>query len=46
MMLAHHGLGEELVLYAVGASGAGAASALLALARARVGGLMRQLRRR
>jgi hypothetical protein len=44
MIIASH-MGEDVVLLAA-ASGAGAASALLALARARVGGLMRRLRRR
>ena len=44
MILAHH-MGEDVVLMAA-ASGAGAALAVLAVARARVGELMRRLRRR
>ena len=44
MILASHA-GEDVVLMAA-ASGAGAASVLLALARVRVGELMRRLRRR
>ena len=44
MIVAHH-MGEDVVLMAA-AGAAGASSALLALARARVGELMRRLRRR
>ena len=44
MILAHHGYGEELVLYAA-AGGAGAVPLLLALARARLTNLRRKLRR-
>ena len=44
MILAHHGYGEELVLYAA-AGGAGAVPLLLALARARLTHLRRKLRR-
>ena len=44
MIVASH-IGEDVVLMAA-AGGAGAASALLALARVRVGELMRRLRRR
>ena len=44
MILAHHGYGEELVLYAA-AGGAGAVPLLLALARARLTYLRRKLRR-
>ncbi len=44
MIVANH-MGEDVVLTAA-ASGAGAASAFLALALARVGKLMRRLRRR
>jgi hypothetical protein len=43
VIVAHHA-GEDVVLMAA-ASGAGAASVVLALARARVGELMRRLRR-
>jgi hypothetical protein len=44
VIVAHH-MGEDVVLMAA-ASGAGAASVLLALARARVDELLRRLRRR
>jgi hypothetical protein len=44
MMLAHHGFGEELVVYAA-AGGAGAIPLLLAIARARVANIRRRLRR-
>jgi hypothetical protein len=44
-MLAHHGYGEELVLYAA-AGGAGAASALLLLWQAQAAKIIRWLRRR
>jgi hypothetical protein len=44
MIVAHH-MGEDVVLMAA-ASGAGAASALVVLARVRVGELVRWLRRR
>ena len=44
MIVASH-IGEDVVLIAA-ASGAGAASALLALAQARVGEVMRRLTRR
>ncbi len=44
MIVASH-MGEDVVVMAA-ASGAGAASLLLALARVRVGELMRRLRRR
>jgi hypothetical protein len=44
VIVASH-MGEDVVLMAA-ASGAGAASALLALGRARVGGLIRRMRRR
>jgi hypothetical protein len=43
VIVAHH-MGEDVVLLAA-TSGAGAASALLVLARARVGELMSRLRR-
>jgi len=45
MILAHHGYGEELVLYAA-VGGAGAVSLMLAAARARLAELRRRLRRR
>jgi hypothetical protein len=45
MILAHHGLGEELVVYAV-AGGAGAMPVMLAMARARLINLLRRLRGR
>jgi hypothetical protein len=44
VIIASH-MGEDVVLLAA-ASGAGAASALVALARVRVGELIRRLRRR
>jgi hypothetical protein len=44
MILAHHGFGEELVLYAV-AGGVGAVPLVLAVARARLAHLRRRLRR-
>jgi hypothetical protein len=45
VILAHHGYGEELVLYAA-AGGAGAIPLMLALAKARLTHLRRKLRRR
>jgi hypothetical protein len=45
VILAHHGYGEELIVYAA-AGGSGAASALLLLWQARAAGIMRWLRRR
>ncbi|MGH2751214.1 MAG: hypothetical protein ACRDK3_10140 [Actinomycetota bacterium] len=45
MILAHHGLGEELVLSAV-AAGGGAASVALLLCRVRIAMLVKWLRRR
>jgi hypothetical protein len=45
VILAHHGYGEELVLYAAAAGGAGAIPLMLALARARLTHLRRKLRR-
>jgi hypothetical protein len=44
VILAHHGFGEELVVYAA-AGGAGAIPLLLAIARARVANIRRRLRR-
>jgi hypothetical protein len=44
VILAHHGYGEELVLYAA-AGGAGAIPLMLAIARARLTYLRRKLRR-
>jgi hypothetical protein len=44
MILAHHGFGEELVLYAA-AGGAGAVPLMLAVARARFANFRRRLRR-
>ena len=45
MILAHHGFGEELVVYAAAAGGAGAVPVMLALARARFANIRRRLRR-
>jgi hypothetical protein len=45
MILAHHGYGEELVVYAA-AGGAGAGSALLLLWQAQAAKIVRWLRRR
>jgi hypothetical protein len=45
MILAHHGYGEELVVYAA-AGGAGACSALLLLWQAQAARIVRWLRRR
>ena len=44
-MIVAHNMGEDVVLMAA-ASASGASSALLALTRARIGELMRRLRRR
>jgi hypothetical protein len=44
VILAHHGFGEELVVYAA-SGGAGAIPLLLAIARARVANIRRRLRR-
>ena len=44
MTLAHHGFGEELVLYAA-AGGAGVVPLILALARVRLANFRRRLRR-
>jgi hypothetical protein len=44
MMLAHHGYGEELLVYAA-AGGLGAVPLVLAVARARLTYLRRKLRR-
>jgi hypothetical protein len=45
VILAHHGLGEELIVYAA-AGGAGAGSALLLLWQARAAKIVRWLRRK
>jgi hypothetical protein len=45
VILAHHGYGEELILYAA-AGGSGATSALLLLWQARAEKILRWLRRR
>jgi hypothetical protein len=45
VILAHHGYGEELVLYAL-AGGTGSVPALILLWRARVGRVGKWLRRR
>jgi hypothetical protein len=45
VILAHHGYGEELIVYAA-AGGAGAGSALLLLWQARMARITRWLRRR
>jgi hypothetical protein len=45
MILAHHGYGEELIIYAA-AGGGGATSALLLLWQARAEEIVRWLRRR
>jgi hypothetical protein len=44
MILAHHGFGEELALYAA-AGGAGAVPLILTVARVRLANLRRRLRR-